>query len=166
MCWYKLFTVRISRMLSRWRVLSVCLCNVPITVWQNFLVFVLKWSINNCQEDAHVKCIFWLFFVNQCLVGSVAVTCDWDWQSSISMIYHNYSLEGNGKWVSTTLASPASEQVMWNTIFLLLYCEPLITWRVTELIKDYVQWEDSIERKKGNFQILKGYSQKLTELPL
>ena len=58
LCWYKLFTVRISRMLSRWRVLSVCLCNVPITVWQNFLVFVLKWSINNCQEDAHVKCIF------------------------------------------------------------------------------------------------------------
>ena len=32
LCRYTLFTVRMSRMLSRWRVLSVCLCNVPITV--------------------------------------------------------------------------------------------------------------------------------------
>ena len=47
-----------------------------------------------------------------------------------------------------------------------LYCEPLNTWGVTELIKDYVKWEDSIERKKGNLQILKGFSQKLTELPI
>ena len=65
-----------------------------------------------------------------------------------SIVNHNYSLEGNGKWDGTTLVSPASEQVMWNTIFLLLYCEPLNTWGVTELIKDYVMWEDIIERKK------------------
>ena len=31
-----------------------------------------------------------------------------------------------------------------NTIFLLLYCESLNYWGVTELIKDYVKWEDSI----------------------
>ena len=36
------FVFRMSRMLSRWRVLSVCLCNVPITVGQNVLMFVLK----------------------------------------------------------------------------------------------------------------------------
>ena len=27
-----------------------------------------------------------LFFVNQCLVGSVAVTWDWDWQSILWLI--------------------------------------------------------------------------------
>ena len=53
-----------------------------------------------------------------------------------------------------------------NTFFLLLYCESLNNWGVTELIKDYVKWEDSIERKNGNLQILKGFPQKLTELPL
>ena len=38
LCRHTLFTVRMSRMLSRWRVLSVCLCNVPITVGQNILI--------------------------------------------------------------------------------------------------------------------------------
>ena len=38
-----------------------------------------------------------------------------------------------------------------------LYCEPLNTWGVTELIKVYVKWEDSIEGKNGNLQILKGF---------
>ena len=36
------FVFRMSRMFSRWRVLSVCLCNVPITVGQNVLMFVRK----------------------------------------------------------------------------------------------------------------------------
>ena len=53
LCQYTLFTLRMSRMLSRWRVLSVCLCNVPITVGQNILMFVLKWLINNCWRNAH-----------------------------------------------------------------------------------------------------------------
>ena len=56
-CQHTLFTLRMSRMLSRWRVLSVCLCNVPITVGQNILMFVLKWLINNCWRNAQVKCI-------------------------------------------------------------------------------------------------------------
>ena len=34
------------------------------------------------------------------------------------------------------------------------------------MIEDYVKWEDSTERKNGNLQILKGFPQKLTELPL
>ena len=38
-----------------------------------------------------------------------------------------------------------------------LYCESLNNWGVTELIKVYVKWEDSIEGKNGNLQILKGF---------
>ena len=34
------------------------------------------------------------------------------------------------------------------------------------MIEDYVKWEDSTERKNGNLQILKGFPQKLTELPV
>ena len=58
LCWYTLYSIRISRMLSRSRVLSVSLYNVAITVGQNLLMFVPKWSMNNCWKNSHVKCIF------------------------------------------------------------------------------------------------------------
>ena len=86
LCWYT-FTVRMSRMLSRWRALSVWLWNVSITVGQKSIMVVLKWAINNWKEDTHVKCILIvLFFVHQCLVGSVAVTWDWVWQSILRLV--------------------------------------------------------------------------------
>ena len=50
--------------------------------------------------------------------------------------------------------------------FVVFCCEPLDTWGVNELIKDYVKWEDSIETKNCNLQILKGFPQKLTEPPI
>ena len=80
LCWYK-YNVRMSRMLGKWRVQYVCLYNLPIAMWQNFLMFVLKWSISNLLRRCTCKMHLLLFFVNQCLVGSVAVIWGWDWQS-------------------------------------------------------------------------------------